>query len=415
MMAGTQGTQRRWTWAAMGLALATTVSACAAGVASGVRPGAVNALAATSRGLQLVVEPDAGVAPVVNAINAAKQSIHMKMYLMTEPSIIAALSGAAKRLKGKTAGPAVQVILEHWTYDFANPDVINKIFNKRQEDVASQLKAGGVTVQWAKNLSDPDSGQWFNLTHEKSMVIDGGTPAQSAWIMTANMTSSAFGGGEFGMNREYLIRTTNPDQIAYTDRLFQADWDGKATRESLPSLATCPSMGFMANNGRAQLIRLVDSATKSLTIQVEVFNDQDFMVTLGQLVKRGVAVRVTLDHQDPRKPGEPEPDGVIANALAAQGVKDVRFSREINMHAKAFVADGVRAYVGSINLTRGSLDKNRELGVMTDDPSIVTPLARTEAADWAKSVPAPNTKGPDTIGFPGAPKTGWVWHDQLGS
>ena len=39
----------------------------------------------------------------------------------------------------------------------------------------------------------------------------------------------------------------------------------------------------------------------------------------------------------------------------------------LDIHAKALVADGARAYVGSENFTGGSLGYNRELGVIFDE------------------------------------------------
>lgn len=370
----------------------------------------VQGLGYTSSKLEMIVEPEAGPAPVVKAITSAKSSVHMKMYMMTEPNIIAALGTAARKLKkGKDGTPAVKVLLEHWNYDMSDPDTIKKVYNARNEDAAKQLQAAGVEVQWAKNRDDQNSAEWFNLTHEKSIVIDAGEPSQVAWIMTANMTNSAF-----TKNREYLIVDKNKDEIAYVEACFQADWTATPFRTLGPNMVVSPSMGKFANNSRAQMIRIMESAKQSLTIQMEVFNDPDIMQALGMLTKRGVDVRLTLSHMEPRKPGEPEPDAVLAKQLAGFGVTDVKFARQIGMHAKAIVADGTRAYVGSINLTRGSMDRNRELGILTDNPAIVRTLMQCEAKDFAGASPAPG--GAPTLGRSLVnPKASWLFSDNLGS
>ena len=53
------------------------------------------------------------------------------------------------------------------------------------------------------------------------------------------------------------------------------------------------------------------------------------------------------------------------------------------VHAKAIVADGTRAYVGSANLSADSLDKNRELGIITSAADVVTVVAASVAKDIA--------------------------------
>jgi len=61
------------------------------------------------------------------------------------------------------------------------------------------------------------------------------------------------------------------------------------------------------------------------------------------------------------------------------------------IHAKMIVADGgtagARAFVGSENFSAGSLDYNRELGIMVSDPAIINSLIKTFAADWQGATP----------------------------
>jgi phosphatidylserine/phosphatidylglycerophosphate/cardiolipin synthase-like enzyme len=57
-------------------------------------------------------------------------------------------------------------------------------------------------------------------------------------------------------------------------------------------------------------------------------------------------------------------------------------ARYLYAHAKAIVADGQRAFVGSENLSAASLDRNRELGVIVADRRAIATLQATFAADW---------------------------------
>ncbi len=55
----------------------------------------------------------------------------------------------------------------------------------------------------------------------------------------------------------------------------------------------------------------------------------------------------------------------------------------VYLHAKAIVADGTTAFVGSQNFSTSSLDFDRELGVITTDPAVVGPLSKTLVTDVA--------------------------------
>ncbi|MBV9603115.1 MAG: hypothetical protein JOZ87_40610 [Chloroflexi bacterium] len=61
------------------------------------------------------------------------------------------------------------------------------------------------------------------------------------------------------------------------------------------------------------------------------------------------------------------------------------------MHAKVIDVDAgtdhAAVLVGSQNFTQTSLDRNRELGVVVDDPAIADPVAATLAADHAGATP----------------------------
>ena len=65
---------------------------------------------------------------------------------------------------------------------------------------------------------------------------------------------------------------------------------------------------------------------------------------------------------------------------------DEKFYRDtesaLYIHAKAIVSDGRTAFVGSENFSVASLEYNRELGLITTDPTIVSGVARVLANDY---------------------------------
>ena len=68
------------------------------------------------------------------------------------------------------------------------------------------------------------------------------------------------------------------------------------------------------------------------------------------------------------------------------GVHLSRFTERLYIHAKVIVVDGATAFVGSQNFSTSSLDDNRELGVITTDPVVVTSVSTTLAQDAAGAV-----------------------------
>ncbi|HVN34735.1 MAG TPA: phospholipase D family protein [Casimicrobiaceae bacterium] len=92
-------------------------------------------------------------------------------------------------------------------------------------------------------------------------------------------------------------------------------------------------------------------------------------------------------------PGKPE---------AARGAIKSGSSSQFGLHAKVFVIDGRRAFVGSMNFDQRSLDINTEIGLIVDSPQIAREIAaRFEAivqpANSYRVVLQANPGGGDTI------------------
>ena len=55
------------------------------------------------------------------------------------------------------------------------------------------------------------------------------------------------------------------------------------------------------------------------------------------------------------------------------------------LHAKAVIIDDNKAFVGSFNFTKNSLENNREVGIFIKEKSILE-LVNSFQEDWGKSV-----------------------------
>ena len=99
--------------------------------------------------------------------------------------------------------------------------------------------------------------------------------------------------------------------------------------------------------------------------------------------KRGVHVQVTMTNQ-------PAWHGSF-DALEAAGVqvRTYRPSASLYIHAKTIAVDGQRVFLGSENFSLGSLQRNRELGLVTVTKPIVQRIEQTFATDFAGATPWP--------------------------
>jgi cardiolipin synthase len=292
----------------------------------------------------LFVEPDDGVAPVLDAIVSASTSLEMKMYLLSDRQIIDALKAAQAR------GVKVRVLLEENPYGGGSGN----------KSVYNELQAAGVAVQWTNPV--------FRLTHEKSLVVDDG----AALIMTCNMTHSAF-----ISNREYGIITHQPAEVKEVLDGFNADWDRRLFTPNPNSALVWSNV-----NSRLKVLAFIDSAQQTLVLEQEEMQDAEVQQHLINAARRGVKVRVLVaapqsGQTDPNRPGELQ--------ISAGGVA-VRIISTPYMHAKVYLADGNRALTGSMNVSTSSLDNNRELGIIVSDPEIASRIVGTFEKDWVRGV-----------------------------
>jgi cardiolipin synthase A/B len=297
----------------------------------------------------LIVEPDDGRTLVLQILAAAKATIDLTIYEISDAQVMAALTSA------KARGVAVRVIY-NW-YSFTP--------RMQQTDITPSIAAltkAGIQCQEASKA--------FEVTHEKAFVIDGTT----AIVMSFNLTSDYFGG-----TRDFGIVTTVPEEVAEVAAVFAADWAGKAITPKVPSMVWSPV------NSRAKLTALFNAARSTLDVYCEEAEDPGTLGALVAAAKRGVKVRF------------------IAAVLAAEGklngnAQGITFMLAggvaadckgfLYIHAKMALADvgspQAQAYIGSENLACVSLDDNRECGIIVTEPAILQRLEATFQSDWAQ-------------------------------
>lgn len=296
----------------------------------------------------LIVLPDDTAQPILDAIRSASRTLRIKMFVFSEPRLIKAVSAAQKR------GVTTRVLL-------------NKVRRSGQEDnhpVRTALERAGVDVK----ASNPA----FDVTHEKSMVVDD----ETAFVKSFNWTPK-----NLTESRDYGVVTRHAHDVSEIADCFDADWHRRAFEPREDShLIWCP------RDGRERLCRFIDAARRRLFVQNERYQDVVVLECLVRAARRGVKVHVMA-----RAPHTLKREKLVEGVGGLRILHDVGIKvhtlRGLRLHAKMLLADGVAAVVGSINLAAGSFDSRRELAIEVHDAPVVDRLHTIARHDWKHSRP----------------------------
>ncbi|WP_158943707.1 phospholipase D-like domain-containing protein [Granulicella sp. S190] len=294
----------------------------------------------------IIVLPDDSAQPILNAIHGAKDSIRVKMFVFSDPSLLQAVVAAHQR------GVKVRVML--------NPE--RRDGEKENDESRITLTEAGVEVL--------DSNPCFDLTHEKSMVIDDRMAfVESLNWETKNLTET----------RDYAIVTTHKHEVEEVMACFDADWK----REHFDA-GEHSHLIWCIGNGRQRLGQLIDEAKHSLWLQNERYQDPTIIEHLVRANQRGVKI-----HLMARPPHKLKKDKLIEGVSGLRVLEDIGVKihklKHIKLHAKLLLADDERAIIGSINLAPGSFDSRRELAIEVRDEHIIERLCATVRHDWENS------------------------------
>lgn len=294
----------------------------------------------------LLIQPEAGAAPLIASINQATGSIDLTIYTISDSQIITALISAERR------GVKVRVLY--------NDNFFSGSGKNTNQKTMELLTPSGIQVKKA--------GSDFALTHQKSLVLDG----TKAIIMSFNLEPSYF-----STSRDFAIITTDPGVVSEIKAVFDADWNYQKINPNNPSLVWSP------DNSRARLKKIINDAKNTLDIYAMELQDDDLMNALIQAQKRGVVVRIISANLSDKSGNDT--NETWRQALTEAGVAN-KIDRSLFTHAKMILADYGKdkqiAYVGSVNFSENSLDKNRELGILSSDITTLDELQQIFNEDW---------------------------------
>jgi len=276
--------------------------------------------------MKLIVQPDAGVVPIMTAIKRAKKSIDVLIFRHDIPDIEGALSAAVGR------GVVVRALIAY----------ANRGGTKSLRKLEMHLLAAGVTV--ARTAED------LAKYHGKMMIVDG----RSLHVYGFNFTWL-----DIERSRSFGAITRNRKLVQEAMKLFETDMTRKPYASSHDRLVVSPE------NSRKVLTAFLKAANKQLLIYDPKVSDPSIVRVLVERAKAGVDVRIIGKL------------GAAKSTLTAEKLPGNR------LHVRAIVRDRSRAFIGSQSLRKVELDRRREVGLIFTDKKAIKQMADTFEADWA--------------------------------
>lgn len=277
--------------------------------------------------MDVIVQPDDGIEPVISAIEGAEKSIDLIIFRFDLKPLEKAIDAAVDR------GVVVRALIAH----------TNSGGEKRLRQLEQRMLDAGVTVT--------RTADHLVRYHGKLMIVD----RAELHVYGFNYTALDLKSRSFGV----VCKDRRCVQEAV--RLFEADAAKQEFEPALDSLVVSPE------NAREQLATFIKRAKKQLLIWDPKVSDPQMIRLLQQRAKAGVDVRVI---------------GKVAKRGTSLRVGKFGGKR---LHVRAIVRDGDTAFVGSQSLRLLELDGRREVGLVTGDAKVVKRLMEIYEADWAKT------------------------------
>lgn len=278
-----------------------------------------------TRGTHLIIQPDDGVKPIVDAINSAKRSVDILIFRFDRKEIEQALVEAVGR------GVVVRALIA-WT---------NRGGERVLRELEARLLAVGALV--ARTAND------LVRYHGKMLIVD----KARLYVLAFNYTRL-----DIDRSRSFGIVTTKAEFVEEALKLFQAD----STRQ--PYKAGCGQFLVSPLNSRDRLANFIKGARKSLEIYDPGLRDREMVRLLDERANAGVGIRILGKFR--------------------KGVAEIPHLGLIQprLHARVIIRDGTHVFIGSQSLKAIELDGRREVGLIVSDRTICKQVAAVFEKDW---------------------------------
>jgi len=278
--------------------------------------------------MKLIVQPDAGLAPVVTGIKQAKKSLDVLIFRLDQPEILEALTTAVGR------GVNVRALTAY----------TNKGGEKRLREIEMKLLDRGVTV--SRTADD------LVRYHGKMMIVDG----RLLHLYGFNFTKL-----DMEKSRSFGVISRNRRLVQEAIKLFEADFNRQ------PYTPGCDRFVVSPENARERLSAFIKGARKQLLIYDPKVSHPAIIRLLAERAAAGVEIRI-IGKMSGSKPG----------------VREEKYPGK-RLHIRAIMRDGRYAFIGSQSLRRLELEKRREVGVLIHDERVVRQMIGVFERDWSET------------------------------
>lgn len=278
--------------------------------------------------MKLIIQPESGVVPIVQAIKSAKKAIDIFIFRFDRDEIEKALASAVAR------GVAVRANIAH----------TNRGGEARLRKLEQRLLAEGVTV--SRTADD------LLRYHAKYMIAD-----SVLHLFGFNFTHL-----DIDRSRSFAISTRDAKAVDAARRLFEAD----LTRQPYAP-AGKSHLVVSPENARVMLSAFITGAKKELAIYDAKVQDPSIIKLLKDRAAKGVKIRIigSMKGKDP-------------------DIKERKLAT-MRLHVRAIVRDGTRAFVGSQSMRKDELENRREVGLIINNPAVARKILQVFEGDWSDS------------------------------
>ena len=278
--------------------------------------------------MQVITQPDDGIAPILKAIKRARKTIDIVVFRFDLDAIEEALTKAISR------GVAVRALIAH----------TNRGGASKLRKLESRLLKSGVTL--SRTADD------MVRYHGKLLITD----RKQAFVLGFNYCRQ-----DIEKSRSLGLVTRNPKIIRDILRVVDADHDRIDLKIKSTRVVVSPE------NARERLSEFIKRAKRELLIYDMNLSDDGMIALLKERVEAGVKVRVL---------------GGVEKKWIGELAWRVRPFKTMKLHVRCLVRDRQAAFVGSQSLRKLELDQRREVGLITKDRRTVGQIARVFDGDW---------------------------------
>ncbi|MBC7473989.1 MAG: hypothetical protein H7263_06825 [Candidatus Sericytochromatia bacterium] len=344
--------------------------------------------------ISLYIDRDEILPMMFNAIDNAKKTIQMDLYLLGGKI---GLQIAQKLVEKARQGVDIKLTFDP-NLGFSGPtqqEVYMVVDYLRQNKVEFKLYPLHLIPKVEEGLLKNK----FQIDHDKMTVIDGNILITGGF----NLFDLGVGNRDLMYKIEGVTAQEASNLLSYEWLLSDKFIDKKppATVYVVKDVKDDTGTDAMAkivktapyeSTTKPALIEMINNAQQSVYLSVLEFSDLDVTAALVRAYKRGVDVKVLMDRKDTNDKyagGIPVPNYYPNILPARELVKnlvptrwyDARYPGQ-ELHMKMCVVDGNKMIAGSTNFTRQAFTTFRETSIQVEGGSAPPKMVRTFLEDW---------------------------------